>query len=301
MAATHSYTNLVFEGGGVKVVAYCGALEVLEQAGVLGQLTAVAGTSAGAITATLVALGYSPAELRETMLDLNFRRFEDGVLEGPIRLVEHYGWYRGTAFKKWMAKQIGAKLGSQQATFADLAAVGRPDLRVVATDVATQQPEIFSLASSPDVAVADAVRMSMSIPFFFAAIERDGSVYVDGGVTWNYPVEIFDGEQANPQTLGLHLDWTGHPPPPATDVHDLVVFAKVVYESVLAMQVDFFQRSRADLERTVIIDDLGILATDFDITREQKLELIARGAAATRTFLDARTPAPAAPAEPLSD
>lgn len=298
MVSTYPYTNLVFEGGGVKGVAYCGALEVLEQTGVLGQLTAVAGTSAGAITATLVALGCSSAELRETMLDLNFRRFEDRALEGPIRLVEHYGWYRGNAFKKWMAKQIGAKLGSPQATFADLAAVGRPDLRVVATDVSTQQPEIFSVASSPDVAVADAVRMSMSIPFFFAAIERDGSVYVDGGVTWNYPVEIFDGEQPNPQTLGFHLDWTGHPPPPPTDVHDLVVFAKVVYESMLAMQVDFFQRSRADLERTVIIDDLGILATDFDITREQKLELIVKGAAATRKFLDAQSPAPAPPAEP---
>jgi NTE family protein len=292
MATTYPYTNLVFEGGGVKGVAYCGALEVLEQAGVLGQVTAVAGTSAGAIMATLVALGDSSAQLRETMLDLDFRAFEDGGLEGPIRLVEHYGWYRGDALKTWVAKQIDARLGSPTATFADLAAAGGRDLRVVATNVRTQQPEIFSLAATPGVALADAVRMSLSIPFFFASVEHDGGVYVDGGATWNYPIEIFDGEQANPKTLGFHLDPTGRPPRPPTDVDNLVVFAKVVYESVLAVQVDFLQRSAADCERSVVIDDLGILATDFDITDEQKLKLIANGADATQKFL-ATTLAPA--------
>lgn len=298
MASTYPYTNLVFEGGGVKVVAYCGALDVLEQAGVLRQVTAVAGTSTGAITATLVALGYSPAELRETMLELNRHTFEDGWLDGPIRLVEHYGWHRGGVFRKWMATQVAAKLDCPNATFADLAAAGRPDLRVVATNVRTQQPEIFSVASSPDVALAHAVRMSISIPFFFAAVEHDGGVYVDGGTTWNYPVEIFDREHPNPRTLGFHLDWRDRPPPAPTDVDDLLVFAKVVYESVLAVQLDNFQRSRTDLDRTVVIDDLGLLATDFDITPEQKLELIAQGAGATRTFLEAHAPAPAPRAEP---
>ena len=297
VAATYPYTNLVFEGGGAKGVAYCGALEVLEQKGVLDQVTAVAGTSAGAITATLVALGYTPAELRETIFDLNLRKFEDGRLDGPVRLVEHYGWYRGGAFRRWVATQIASKLGSPKATFADLATAGGPDLRVVATNVTTQQPEIFSVASSPGVALADAVRMSMSIPFFFAAVEHDGGIYVDGGTTWNYPVEIFDDEQPNPRTLGFHLDWTHRPPPPPTDVDDLVVFAKVVYESALAVQVDFFQRSGADVDRTVVIDDLGLLATDFDITPEEKLQLIAQGAGATQTCLEARAPAPAPSAQ----
>src|SRR3954453_918866 len=88
MSTTQPYTNLVFEGGGVKGVAYAGALEVLDSAGILAQVTAVAGTSAGAITAALVALGQTPDELRETMLALDFGQFEDGGLEGPLRLVE---------------------------------------------------------------------------------------------------------------------------------------------------------------------------------------------------------------------
>ena len=288
MACSRSYpfTNLVFEGGGVKGVAYAGALEVLEEAGVLGRVAAVAGTSAGAITAALVAVGYTPGELKATMLALDLTSFEDGRLEGPARLLERYGWYRGEAFLSWLRDRVADKLGAPGITFAELAADRRIDLRVVATDVSSHASQVFSATTSPDVAVADAVRMSMSIPFFFAAVRTGAGVYVDGGATWNYPIEIFDGVSADLGTLGFHLDNPGPPSPPAR-VDDLVEFAKNLYESVMAVQADFYRRSQDDLRRTVVIDDLGLKATDFAITTAQKEQLIENGAAATRAYLAA--------------
>ncbi len=59
----YHFKNLVFEGGGVKGIAYVGALEVLEKEGILGSIERVAGTSAGAMVAVLVALGYTATEL----------------------------------------------------------------------------------------------------------------------------------------------------------------------------------------------------------------------------------------------
>lgn len=294
MATSYPFTNLVFEGGGVKGVAYAGALQVLEDAGIAGQVKGVAGTSAGAITAALVAAGYTGDELATTLLTLDFTTFEDGRLEGPVRLVEEYGWYRGGAFLDWLGARMEAKLGSKAVTFADLAARKRPDLRVVATDVSTHAPEVFSLATTPDVPVAEAVRMSMSIPFFFAAVRTNGRVYVDGGAAWNYPVEIFDAEGTNWETLGFRLESPGPPPPPA-EVRDVVAFAKYLYESVMAVQADFYNRSPADQQRSVLIDDLGLRATDFALTTDQKRTLIANGVAATRSFLTAHTPGPRDP------
>jgi NTE family protein len=58
-----SYRNLVMEGGGIRGIAYGGALLVLEQRGVLAGLTRVGGTSAGAIQAALLAVGYSAQEI----------------------------------------------------------------------------------------------------------------------------------------------------------------------------------------------------------------------------------------------
>jgi NTE family protein len=285
MSISYPYSQLVFEGGGVKGIAYVGALEALDEAGVLGQVRAAAGTSAGAITAALVALGQTPAELRTTLLALDFSQFEDGGLEGPWRVVEHFGWYRGDAFKRWLEKIVAARLGSPTATFADLAAAGAMDLRVVATDISSQVPRIFSRAMSPDVAIVDAVRMSMSIPLFFAAVQAAGSTYVDGGVVWNYPVEIFDPDGTGDETLGLRLEAPSPRPAPPIAVDDLLVYVKVLYESLIAVQSDVYRRTPQDIARTVAIDDLGILATDFAITRAQKLALIDNGAAATRSFL----------------
>jgi len=77
---THDYPhrNLVFEGGGVKGVAYGGVFEVLEQTEITPQIQSVAGTSAGAITATMMSLNYSAEEFLKIMMTLNFEKFEDG-------------------------------------------------------------------------------------------------------------------------------------------------------------------------------------------------------------------------------
>ncbi len=283
----YPFTNLVFEGGGVKGVAYVGALEVLEARGIRAGVAAVAGTSAGAITAALVAAGYTAGELRTTMMALNLRSFEDGRLEGPVRLVEHYGWYKGDAFLAWIRARLAEKLGSADITFAQLQQATRIDLRVVATDLSTRRPAVYSAATSAGVPVAEAVRMSMSIPLFFAAVTVAGAVFVDGGAVWNFPIEIFDGPAgANPATLGLHLGLLNRTPPPPSPIHDAVDYGKALYETITRVQSDYFERSDADVSRSVFIDDLGLKATDFDITDQQKLALIDEGRKATTAFLD---------------
>ena len=78
--------DLVCEGGGVKGVGLAGAYAVLEQAGYKPQ--SVAGTSAGAITAALIAADYSAEELREIVFDLDYRQFEDKGWEDRVPLVD---------------------------------------------------------------------------------------------------------------------------------------------------------------------------------------------------------------------
>src|SRR5437868_11761036 len=69
--------DLVFEGGGVKGIALVGAVAVLEERGF--QFQNLAGTSAGAIVATLLAAGYKAAEVRDIIAGQNFARFMDAT------------------------------------------------------------------------------------------------------------------------------------------------------------------------------------------------------------------------------
>jgi NTE family protein len=69
--------NRVFQGGGPKGIAYIGALDVLEKRGILPQVKRVAGTSAGAITATFLAVGYSVDEAKKHLMAMQLIEFLD--------------------------------------------------------------------------------------------------------------------------------------------------------------------------------------------------------------------------------
>ena len=153
-------------------------------------------------------------------------------------------------------------------------------------------------SSNAGVAVADAVRMSMSIPFFFEAIKRaDGDVYCDGGVLDNFPIETYDTSKTvpdaqtgrtllvrtpNPATLGFHL---GTLDQTALRINHVTRFASAVFEAILNIQNILLKATPGDELRTVFIDTLGIGTTDFHITNAQKVALIEQGRIATAKYL----------------
>ncbi len=281
----YPFRNLVFEGGGVKGTAYAGALEVLDQQGILPRIERVAGTSAGAITALLVALGYTPAEIRSLLTSIDFEQFEDGGDDGVPRLLSKYGWFAGDYYLDLLRCIVESKVGKKGVTFADLEAGDYLDLHVFATDLDTSTARELSFATTPGFEVALAVRMSGSYPVFFASVRADGDVFVDGGVLRNYPVDAFDGEQGlNEETLGFVLLNTGAPAPEHR-VDNLLEYAKALFEAILKVQVDALAADPPNLERTVILNDLGIPTTDFEITDAQKEALVEQGASCTCSYL----------------
>lgn len=207
----YHFRNLVFEGGGVKGIAYVGAMKILDEEGILSAIERVGGTSAGAINATLFALGFTNQEQKAILKKLDFKNFMDdcfGVIRDTKRFLEKFGWYKGDFFHEWISKHVKNKLGDANATFENLNEAKKPDLYVYGTNLSTTFGEVFSIEHTPKTRIADAVRISMSIPLFFAAVRnaRD-DVYVDGGVLNNFPVKLFDREKyINPEkldTLGL--------------------------------------------------------------------------------------------------
>ena len=288
-----NYTNLVFEGGGVKGIAYAGALQVLAARGILTQIERVAGTSAGAITACLVSLKYTPEAITKTIKNLDFGSFDDS--EWLLKKLHYYGLHPGDTFLTWIEQQIvGSGHGFQKtATFADFRQAGCLDLHVFSSDIYTHQAREFCFEKTPDVVVAEAVRASMSIPLYFNAWQftnnnPDDHLYVDGGMVLNYPLTVFDvGHEPNQATVGFRLE----------DIHQVktpnkfgyghwVQYVKNTFETLLQSQSIEYMRDPEQVSRSVVIDDFGILATDFDITEVMKDKLVQSGKDATTLFLD---------------
>ena len=211
-AAAHQSVDLVFEGGGVKGIGLAGSLSVLEERGFMPQN--IAGTSAGAITAALLAAGYRGNELREIVMELDFRQFQDKGWEDKVPLIEKslsllldLGVYEGSRFHEWMKERLAAK-GVH--TFADLTREGeedprwRYDLQVIVSDVTKHELLVLPrdagrLGLEPGRPRGrHAVRMSMSIPIFFEPVRYENPktgeehILVDGGMLSNFPVWLFD-------------------------------------------------------------------------------------------------------------
>jgi NTE family protein len=198
----YHFRNLVFEGGGVKGIAYLGALEVLEERKIMANIKRVGGTSVGAINAALLALGYTLAEQKKILWELNFEQFQDAdkFFFGNIsRLWKNYGWNKGDFCRAWLGKLVSDKTGNPRATFGDLRQRGLPDLYVYGTNLSTRFGEVFSPEHTPDMSIVEGVRISMSFPVYFAAVRNvKKEVYVDGGALNNYPIKLFDREKYLP-------------------------------------------------------------------------------------------------------
>ncbi|MGH7929705.1 MAG: patatin-like phospholipase family protein, partial [Candidatus Binatia bacterium] len=197
----------VFEGGGAKGVAYSGALLAMAQEKCW--FSAVAGASAGAITAALVASGLSPKDM-ETKTDEALRLVQTGVWAGLRRLRKTTGYFQSDDLRTWLNELLSAQVQKSDksgaaVSFEELYAATRIELNIVATDLSLGTQVIFSHIDTPKCAVADAVVASSSIPFAFTSrllqvVEGESSdrlshhTIVDGGVWSNFPMHIFEDE-----------------------------------------------------------------------------------------------------------
>ncbi|WP_112433141.1 patatin-like phospholipase family protein [Thermogemmatispora tikiterensis] len=224
--------DAVFEGGGMRALAHIGALAVAEERGY--RWYRLAGTSAGAMIAALVAAGYSAAELHAIMGAIDYRRFADEATDDHLhlhqvsRLLFKLGLHAGTYLEHFVRELLLARglrtFGDLRLPFETVAASDPPAYRltVIAADISRRRllclpqdlhSERAGYGLDPDqLDIARAVRMSASIPFFYVPVilqRPDGglSYIVDGGLVSDFPLFALapvDGQQARP-LLGFRL------------------------------------------------------------------------------------------------
>ena len=308
----------MFQGGGVKGVALAGALcGFADHADIaIQKWVNVAGTSAGAIVAAYLATGHGPADLETLMHRVPYAQFADwgpgGKFVGAAwNLIRHHGLAHGEAFRTWFDGELGG------ATFAS---VRRDDdtsdktgdpyrLRLIASDVTQHRMLVLpaDLASyrlpgthdpiDPDsFKIADAVRMSMSIPYFFAPVLLESAqtgqtcTIVDGGILSNFPVWLFDVDRtATRPTFGFHL--TDGKGVGQGFVHLLLALGwpiRLGVDMVRTTSEAWDERfmTKSTIVRTCPVPSGNIAPTDFTLTASDQQRLFDGGRQAANTFLD---------------
>jgi len=265
---------LVMKGGGVKGLAYVGALKELEK---YYHFDWFIGTSAGAIAAVLLAAGYTTDELELLLSKKNFLDFLDAKPHQLLpNLLFKKGLFPANTFTAWIDRLLAEKLGSP-------VRVTLGQLPYRATVYASRRGRNALVFDSMDVKTRDipaayAVRCSMAIPFIFTPQMDAGLKVLDGGMRNNYPVDVLLRDHPNTKFIGLYLGpehyegeeretsllrdmlsvWTE-----ATDIESLTKFAS----------------------QTVVIDPRPISTIDFNLTEKEKLFLLKAGKASAMKFV----------------
>ena len=314
MAKGPLHADLVLEGGGVKGIALVGAIQVLEEHGY--RFHRVAGTSAGAIVAAMVAADMKSANMVKVMRRVDYRKFRDSSLLdrlGPLgkaaSLVFERGIYEGKYLTTWLGEQLAAQgvqaFGNVKLQDPEADPGVSPDHRyrlvVMASDVSNGRlvrlPWDYDRygCDADEVRIVDAVRASMSIPFFYEPVRlRDQATgqdacLVDGGMLSNFPIEVFDRHDRRPRwpTFGIKLSARRD--------------AAVGYEyqtrglpgltrALVGTMTSFHDRLHIDdpsvIARTIFVDTMHVKATDFDLTRDSAERLYNSGRIAAEKFLE---------------
>jgi NTE family protein len=326
-AASDKPADLVLEGGRVKGIGLVGAILTLDEAGYT--FKRVAGTSAGAIGAALVAAldrARQPLSKVDTYLKtIDYPRFMQrsplrrmlGAAGDAEQLLFHMGLFDGDYLVEW----LGGVLSDIGVThFGDLA-LDDPDadknlsadqrftLVVHTSDISrgkcVRLPwEYREYGLDPSKQrIVDAVRASMSIPFFFRPVQFrattavvDGTTFQAGPVTWvdgglldNFPVDVFDrtdGVAARWPTIGIKL--SARETTISSGETDSTIDEAISCLRTLLDNAERYYVSPDSAARTIFVDNCGIKATDFALTDTDQQRLFDSGTQAAKAWLAAQ-------------
>jgi len=229
----------VLAGGGIKGAALAGCLSAAQSLNI--KFIGYAGSSAGAMVGLLATAGYSGDEIGNLLMGWDpTNAFEDGggslhgireigsTVRGARlgwlrlafsimrhnrlirRLEQDFGMYDTARVKMFLESCLKDKrldrIDGSPLSFADLAKLDYPTLKVIASDIGLRRPIIYSASSTGGSEVTgnvlDAVCASISHPFVFKPTKYYERHLVDGGLCTNLPIYAFDREQ---QDSGLPI------------------------------------------------------------------------------------------------
>ena len=307
----------VLDGGGVKGAALVGCLKAAEEQGI--EFAGYGGTSAGAIIATLAAVGYEADELLHIMEEeLKFTSFLDDTgkslqairglrssLVKPwkwprgacalVKILTALGLYQGLHMAEFVRARIGQKIPTlakkSDITFGDLKNADCKPLKIVATNLHKRRPKIFEApeGAGEDPSVLRAVRASAGYPFVFQPVEVNGALMVDGGLCSNLPIFLFEKERKGNALPVIAFDLV-QDPPQGVGNYALNEFCRDMLESALESGDQLLRGVVKGVFHVTVQIPADVDTLDFGLTKSKTQALHNAGRADAHSFFAASAP-----------
>lgn len=273
MTKKGSYT-CIFGGGAIRGIAYIGALQALEELEL--KIDTLAGSSVGSIVATLVAVGYSPDEISDIFMQVNFELFRDI----HFGLNKDFAISKGNVFTDWIRDLIEKKFYGDDYIKGQNKSVlfGNIDrnLVLITTDLNTFKPYEFSTFETPDFEIAEAVRISCSMPGLMVPIEMNNKKLVDGDLMKGIPLWKLSKNLNNPKNRIIEFRLEGDN---VGNNGNAFEFLNSIYSCMTSVSTDFIMDCFGNNDKYdyVKITTGDLIVIDFNIPQKTRNKLIEIG------------------------
>jgi predicted acylesterase/phospholipase RssA len=266
-------TCLCFSGGSIKGFTFIGVLKKLIECNKinLDKINMFAGTSAGSMLSFFLILGFSIEEIEDFIINFNFSKLNGEI--DCINLIEKFGINDGERMKLVLVKCLELKLNVKDITFTELFNKTEKKILIIGTNLSKGQEELFSLDTTPDMSVITAIRISSSVPFIFTPVIYNNSLYLDGGLVNNFPINYCPKDK----TFGICLNQCN------LNINSVQSFIL----GIINLVVNTITEKNSNLEYKNIIKIISPNPdiSKFDLTYEYKKELIELGYKTTEEYL----------------
>ena len=282
--------RICLSGGGIRAVAFLGALEALHQKKLLRSVKEYVGISAGAFICFGICIGYTLQEMKKIAFEFDFSHIRSLEATSAIDFLETYGFDSGENLVKLFESLLKQKQFPPTLTFQELrdAKPDTPSFRCFATDLTKCMAREFSYQKTPTIPILHALRATMSLPLYFSPVAdaETGNLLSDGALIDNYPMALLQPEERR-ESLGFVFS------------NDHVIDKEIqepwdFLQQMLACV--YVPRARRILtecpENTVVLPQGEFPSWNFEATKEERMLLAASAAEATQKFLEGWKPLP---------
>jgi len=278
----------IFGGGGIRGAAYTGAIKALGELKI--NITGLAGSSIGAVVASLLAFRYSPLEIQEIFDNINFEFFKDINLN----FGKDFAISKGNNFYEWMKNKIEEKFYKEKSELENLPPVRFKDLDrelvIFTVDLTTSKLYEFSKTKTPEAEIAHAVRISVAMPGLYAPIFNENECLVDGDLLKSMPLSKASDTIKNREEKILEFRLENNET--KKKILNTVEYLNAVYDYVSGIDSDFVINLYKNLDKYdfIKINAENVSVVDFMIDKETKHKMAQTGYSAVLNYFQNEYP-----------
>lgn len=230
-----TFTTLIVSGGSFKCAAFVGCFKYLEEIGALAKFKTFVGTSAGAALCFFLAMGMSPKDMETAIKEfLEMQKGYQPDLDVMLNMFFTLGMDSGVLLTRFFKKILKQRMSLDDITFIDFAKRTGTNLVVCACRLNDMNEVYFSVDTTPDLSVITALRASVSIPFVFTPVLIKDTLYIDAGLTVNFPISYVKDARLK-DAIGLSIAENTFEKKKDTDMNLLDMLSSMMQSSIRIM------------------------------------------------------------------